>query len=154
MAPNLYLRSDPRRSVGTSAFDPSALVLPSAVGFQQPWPRNYLRNPGTQNWDMSIFKNIRFSESNSSRYLQLRLEGFNVWNHVNYSGYKLGSNTVVPTATGGYSTDTKTIMTNYSAPSQSTHASCVQPAAPASRATASVKRTRKTPETEDPAQCS
>jgi len=145
MAPTLYLRSDPRRSVGTSAFDPSAFVLPSAVGFQQPWPRNYLRNPGTQNWDMSIFKNVGFSESNSSRYLQLRLEGFNV---------KLGSNTVVPTATGGYSTDTKTIMTNYSAPSQSTHASCVQPAAPASQATASVKRTRKTPETEDPAQCS
>jgi hypothetical protein len=112
-APNLYLRSDPRRSVGTSAFDPSAFVLPSAIGFQQPWPRNYIRSPGTQNWDMSIFKNIRFSDTNTSRYMQLRLEGFNVWNHVNYSAYKLGSNTVVPTANGGYSTDTKTIMNNY-----------------------------------------
>ncbi len=104
---------------------------------------------------MSIFKNVGFSESNSSRYLQLRLEASTSGTTLTNSGYKLGSNTVVPTATGGYSTDTKTTMTNnYSAPSQSTHASCVQPAAPASRATASVKRTRKTPETEDPAQCS
>jgi hypothetical protein len=112
-APNLYLRSDPRRQVGTSAFDPSAFVLPANIGFQQPWPRNYIRNPGTQNWDMSIFKNIRFSEAHPSRYMQLRLEGFNVWNHVNYSSYKLNTNTVVPTANGGYTNDTKTIMNNY-----------------------------------------
>jgi len=92
-----------------------------------------------------------FSESNSRRYIQLRLEGFNVWNHVNYSGYKLGSNTVVPAATGGYSTDTKTIMNNYSS------AIAVDPrlvratGCTGIQETASVKRTRKTPETEDPA---
>jgi hypothetical protein len=111
---NLYLRSDPRRQVGTSAFDPSAFVVPPDIGFQHPWPKNYIRNPGTQNWDMSLFKNIRFSEAHPSRYMQLRLEGFNVWNHVNYSGYNLGTNTVVPTANGGYSNDTKTIVNNYS----------------------------------------
>ncbi len=63
---------------------------------------------------MSLFKSIHFSEAHPSRYLQLRLEGFNVWNHVNYSGYNLGTNTVVPTANGGYSNDTKTIVNNYS----------------------------------------
>jgi hypothetical protein len=60
------------------------------------------------------FKNIRFSEAHPSRYMQLRLEGFNVWNHVNFSGYKLSTNTVVTTTTSGFTNDTKTIMNNYS----------------------------------------
>ncbi len=38
--------------------------------------RNAFRGPGINNWDMSLFKNINFSES---RYLQIRLETFNTF---------------------------------------------------------------------------
>jgi Carboxypeptidase regulatory-like domain/TonB-dependent Receptor Plug Domain len=42
-------------------------------------PRNRFRGPGINNWDISLFKNFNFSES---RYLQLRLETFNTFNHT------------------------------------------------------------------------
>jgi hypothetical protein len=41
-----------------------------------------------QNWDISIFKNIPLG-SNEQRYLQLRLEAFNVFNHPNFQGVSL-----------------------------------------------------------------
>lgn len=46
--------------------------------------RDILRNGGMQNWDMSLFKNIPFS-NNEQRYIQLRLEAFNVFNHPNFN---------------------------------------------------------------------
>src|SRR5437868_2008519 len=46
--------------------------------------RDTLRNGGMQTWDMSLFKNIPFG-SNEARYLQLRLEAFNVFNHPNFN---------------------------------------------------------------------
>jgi hypothetical protein len=45
--------------------------------------RDMFRTGGMQNWDMSLFKNIKFS-SNEQRYLQLRLETFNTFNHPNF----------------------------------------------------------------------
>jgi len=36
-----------------------------------------------EDWDMSIFKNIPLGQ-NEQRYLQLRLEAFNVFNHPNF----------------------------------------------------------------------
>ncbi len=45
------------------------------------------RSGGMQNWDMSIFKNIKFTEA---RYIQLRLEAFNVFNHPNFYNKDLG----------------------------------------------------------------
>jgi hypothetical protein len=44
---------------------------------------NILYGPGTNNWDLSLTKRFRFSES---RVLSLRGESFNVWNHTQYSG--------------------------------------------------------------------
>jgi hypothetical protein len=41
-----------------------------------------LRAGGMQNWDMSLFKNIPIGERYS---IQLRLEAFNVFNHVNFN---------------------------------------------------------------------
>jgi hypothetical protein len=66
----------PRRWFDTSAFvDPPVGVLgntsPGAV-----W------GPGTQNWDISLFKNTRITEQKT---IQFRLEMFNAFNHVNYS---------------------------------------------------------------------
>jgi hypothetical protein len=42
-----------------------------------------------QNWDMSLFKNIPLG-SNEARYLQLRLEAFNAFNHPNFSDKNSG----------------------------------------------------------------
>lgn len=58
-----------------------------------PYPRFYLRNPGIQNQDLSISKNIRFG-GDGKRYLQLRMEAFNVFNHPQFSGYNLATNVV------------------------------------------------------------
>ena len=44
--------------------------------------RNILRGPGLNNWDLSIFKNFRFSESIN---LQFRAEAFNAFNHTQFN---------------------------------------------------------------------
>jgi len=54
--------------------------LPGTVGNTT---RNEFRGPSYQNWNLSLFKNFNFSES---RRLQLRLETFNTWNHVQFAG--------------------------------------------------------------------
>jgi hypothetical protein len=43
-------------------------------------PRNSVRGPGRQNWNISLFKNFMFSESRGSN-LQFRAEFFNIFNH-------------------------------------------------------------------------
>jgi hypothetical protein len=53
--------------------------------------RDILRNGGMQNWDMSLFKNIPLG-SHEARYLQLRLEAFNVCNHPNFNNKIYGFN--------------------------------------------------------------
>ena len=56
-------------------------VVPS-IGVPVRGSRDQLRQGRLQNWDMSLFKNIPFG--NSERYsIQLRLEAFNVFNHTN-----------------------------------------------------------------------
>ncbi|HUO24344.1 MAG TPA: carboxypeptidase regulatory-like domain-containing protein [Candidatus Aquilonibacter sp.] len=57
-------------------------VLP-AIGAPVRGTRDTLRAGGMQNWDMSLFKNIPLG-SNEARYLQLRLEAFNAFNHPNF----------------------------------------------------------------------
>jgi hypothetical protein len=45
-------------------------------------PKDVIRLPGTHNWDVSFFKNVRFKE----RYnLQLRWEMYNAFNHTQFS---------------------------------------------------------------------
>jgi len=56
-----------------------------------PYSREYLRNPWIDNQDLSVYKNFRFS-GDGKRYLQLRLEAFNAWNHPQASGYNLTTN--------------------------------------------------------------
>ena len=52
--------------------------------------RNVLRGPGINNWDVSILKNFKFSES---KYLQFRAEFFNAFNHVQFYSPTLESGT-------------------------------------------------------------
>jgi hypothetical protein len=51
--------------------------------------RDRYRNGGMQNWDMSLLKNIKLG-SNEERYIQLRLEAFNVFNHPNFDSRNYG----------------------------------------------------------------
>jgi hypothetical protein len=60
-------------------FNPSAFsVVPSNSGILGSARRNILFGPGEDNWDTSAMKNIHFTES---RYLELRVDAFNVFNH-------------------------------------------------------------------------
>ena len=70
----------------------SAFVVPG-VGNAGPYPRFYLRNPGIHNQDLAISKNIPMGRE-GKRYLELRAEAFNVFNHPQYSGYNLATNVV------------------------------------------------------------
>ena len=65
------------------AFDKNLNPLLPAIGPQVRPTRDLLRTGGMQNWDMSIFKNIPLGR-NEARFLQLRLEAFNAFNHPNF----------------------------------------------------------------------
>ena len=61
-------------------FNPSCFVDPQIYTFGDS-ARDILTGPGTENWNMSLFKNIIVTEG---KELQLRLETFNTFNHVNW----------------------------------------------------------------------
>lgn len=95
LGPGLRLRSDPRVGAPNGMFiNPDAFALP-AIGDIGPYPRTYLRNPWGFNHDISLFKNFPFG-SESRRYLQLRLEAFNVFNQSRLSNVTRGVTLVVP----------------------------------------------------------
>ncbi len=58
------------------AFVPTGQIRPGNA------PRGAVRGPGAQRWDLSLFKNIRFTESWK---LQFRAEAINVFNHTNFN---------------------------------------------------------------------
>jgi hypothetical protein len=72
----------------TQWFDPSVLKLPD-IGSAGYGPRMYMSNPGVNNTDLSIYKNIPLG-GDGSRRIQLRFEIFNVANHANFSGVNSG----------------------------------------------------------------
>lgn len=47
-------------------------------------PRDVFRGPGTNNWDVSLFRTIPLGKD--SRRLQFRLESYNLFNHTQFSG--------------------------------------------------------------------
>jgi hypothetical protein len=47
-------------------------------------PRNYVRGPGRQNWNISLFKNFMFNQERGTN-LQFRAEFFNIWNHPQWT---------------------------------------------------------------------
>ena len=44
--------------------------------------RGTIKGPGTQQWDLSLYRNVKIA---GTRSLQLRLESFNTFNHTNFS---------------------------------------------------------------------
>jgi hypothetical protein len=69
-------------------FNPAAFAAPAAGTFGNA-PRNVLRNPGEQQWDIALFKNVRVA---NTQKIQFRAEIFNFLNHPNWSNIA-GSNT-------------------------------------------------------------
>ena len=77
---SLELNPNPRNGrpyFNTSVFPENALGTPGTA------KRRFFYGPGMDNYDMAILKNVRLTESKS---LQLRLEGFNVFNHTQFFG--------------------------------------------------------------------
>ncbi|MGE5112889.1 MAG: carboxypeptidase regulatory-like domain-containing protein [Acidobacteriaceae bacterium] len=87
---------DVNKSVGTSKFNPAAFQAPP-IGLPVRPSRSNIRGGGLQNWDMSLFKNIPLG--NEQRYIQLRLEAFNVFNHPNFDNVNLNWNLNTPSGT-------------------------------------------------------
>ena len=71
-----------------------SLMLPT-IGMPFTGSRASLRGGGMQTWDMSLFKNIPLGAS-EQRYLQLRLEAFNVFNHPNFEDKLVSANLTLP----------------------------------------------------------
>jgi hypothetical protein len=64
-------------------FNTAAFARPARGSFGNA-PKDVIRLPGTNNWDISLFKNIPLRSE--SRYLQLRWELYNAFNHTQFSG--------------------------------------------------------------------
>ncbi len=76
----LDLNHDPtngRTYFNTSQFSENALGTPGSA------KRRFFSGPGLDNYDMALLKNVRLTESKS---LQLRVEGFNAFNHTQFFG--------------------------------------------------------------------
>jgi len=73
-----------------NAINLAAFGVPG-VGNTGPYSRYYLLNPGFVNHDVTLAKNIPFGGS-GRRYLQLRVEAFNVFNHTEFSGVNRTTN--------------------------------------------------------------
>ena len=75
----------------TSSFaDP---VAPWAGGPNQGFgsaPKDAIKGPGIQNWNISLFKSIPFTKGEGPR-LDLRFESFNTFNHMNPQGVNLNN---------------------------------------------------------------
>jgi hypothetical protein len=63
-------------------FDPTAFTAPDA-GTWGNTPHAFLRGPGRDNWNLSLFKNFNFTER---ARLEFRAESFNTWNHTQFRG--------------------------------------------------------------------
>lgn len=73
-------RKHPRN--GQSYFN-SALFSPNALGIQGDAPRRPSYGPGANNWDMTLHKATKLTESKS---LELRFEAFNAFSHAQFCG--------------------------------------------------------------------
>lgn len=109
--PRVSLKGNPVLPIGERTIDRyvdgSVFVAPQigSVGLES--AQRIVRRPGVNNWDISVFKN--FPMGTESRFLQLRLEMFNAFNHTQFSDFNrtiqfnptTGAVTNLPTALGG-----------------------------------------------------
>ncbi|HYM05247.1 MAG TPA: carboxypeptidase-like regulatory domain-containing protein [Terriglobales bacterium] len=65
-------------------FNPAAFSVP-ALGAWGNFPNGAVRQPGRDNWNVSLFKSFVFSERRGSK-LEFRVESFNTFNHTQFNG--------------------------------------------------------------------
>ncbi|HEY6403285.1 MAG TPA: hypothetical protein VI479_17825, partial [Blastocatellia bacterium] len=104
--PRFRLKGDPKMGPNGLLINPDAFIIPELGSLGQ-GERTYLRNPGINNTDLSIFKNFYIGDPEKGRRIQLRLEAFNVFNHTQFSGINTGTNLSVG------STSNASIFNNY-----------------------------------------
>jgi hypothetical protein len=77
-------RLNPR---GTSNlwFDPT-IFSPEPLGTFGNTKRNFFSGPGFNYTDMTLFKDFALGHADTPRFVELRLEAFNVFNHANFAG--------------------------------------------------------------------
>jgi len=78
---------------------------PATCGLGNVSPRDVFTQPGVNNWDISLFKNIHYS-SNEARYIQLRWETYNTFNHTQFNNLG-GSSTNASSSSFGKVTSAK-----------------------------------------------
>lgn len=70
----------------TKFFDTSVVRPPSKADFGiGNAPKDPIRGPGTNNWDISLFKNFAFGKDGVVK-MQYRLEMYNAFNHTQFTG--------------------------------------------------------------------
>jgi hypothetical protein len=70
-------------------FNPSAFAL-EPIGALGNEGRNNFHGPGLNNTDLTLSKRVYFN-SDEKRFLELRLEGFNVFNHTQFAAVSAGA---------------------------------------------------------------
>jgi hypothetical protein len=74
-------------------FSPTSFAQPAALTWGNS-PRNAVKGPGRDNWNLSLYKTFRFTERVG---MEFRAESFNTWNHTQFTG--------VDTSLGDYNSD-------------------------------------------------
>jgi hypothetical protein len=77
---SLHIHTNPRD--GSPAFD-SSLFSQASLGTLGNASRRFFYGPGIQNFDLTLTKNVRLTETKS---MQFRLEAFNAFNHAQFYG--------------------------------------------------------------------
>jgi hypothetical protein len=67
-------------------FSPSAFAQPAPLTWGNA-PKNIVQGPGRDNWNLSLYKDFRFSERAG---FQFRAESFDTWNHTQFTGVNTG----------------------------------------------------------------
>jgi hypothetical protein len=80
---NFHLKQSNIRSATNQFFDTTPFSA-EPLGTFGNTTRNFLHGPGFDYTNLSVTKNIHFSADNA-RYIQLRLEAFNAFNHANFA---------------------------------------------------------------------
>lgn len=108
---HVHLYTNPRSSPGHLWFDKS-VFSPEPTGTFGNTPRNFFRGPGFNYTNLELYKD--FPLARESRYIELRLESYNVFNHANFGmpdgNFNDGTfgetlNVIQPASFGGQATD-------------------------------------------------
>jgi hypothetical protein len=93
--PNLIAGVNPYLGNDRNFLNPAAFAIPTAGTFGD-LPRNALKGPSFQQFDLIFNKRIRFSETKN---LEFRTEVFNVFNHANFANPPSTLNVALPSLT-------------------------------------------------------